>query len=112
MLAALQIEIDWSPHVDKLIIGCGYLGRRIAPLWLAQGHRVAALTRSPQRADEFRRLGIEPLGGDILETATLHALPAAATVVYCVGHDRTTGRSMRETYVDGLAHVLEKLPRP
>ncbi len=31
---------------DKLVVGCGYLGRRIAALWCAQNHRVFAMTRS------------------------------------------------------------------
>jgi predicted dinucleotide-binding enzyme len=37
----------------KLIIGCGYLGQRIATLWLAQKHRVFATTRSQTRAIEL-----------------------------------------------------------
>ncbi len=35
--------------MDKLIIGCGYLGKRVAALWHAQGQRVFATTR---RADD------------------------------------------------------------
>jgi nucleoside-diphosphate-sugar epimerase len=69
-----------------LIIGCGYLGRVVARLWLAEGERVAALTRS--RVDELRSLGIEPIVGDVTEPASLR-LPAADTVVYAVGLDRS-----------------------
>ena len=45
-----------------------------------------------------------------MDPATLGALPASDTVVYAVGLDRSTGRSMREVYVEGLRNVLAALP--
>src|SRR5688572_816560 len=92
----------------NLIVGCGYLGRRVASRWLASGRRVAALTR--RNASALAALGIEPVVGDVLEPATLRDLPTAATVLYAVGMDRTVGKSMREVYVEGLRHVLDTLP--
>jgi nucleoside-diphosphate-sugar epimerase len=94
---------------DVLIIGCGYVGRRAAARWIAEGRRVAALTRG--NADELAALGIESIVGDILDPQ-LPKLPQAATVLHAVGLDRSSGRSMREVYVDGLANVLYHLPRP
>jgi len=94
---------------DALIIGCGYLGRVLAGQWRAEGRRVAATTRSPLRAEELRRLGLEPVVCDVLDPESLRRLPDAAVVVHCVGLDRAAGRSMREVYVDGLAHVLTGL---
>lgn len=93
----------------RLIIGCGYLGMRIAQAWQQQGHRVFALTRS--RAETFRALGWEPLVGDITQPGTLPPWPEAATILYAVGMDRSSGRSFREVYVDGLRQVLTTLPR-
>jgi nucleoside-diphosphate-sugar epimerase len=93
----------------RLILGCGYLGRRVAKLWLAAGHRVAALTR--KNADALSGVGIEPISGDILDPTSLRMLPAASTVLYAVGLDRTAGKPMREVYVTGLSHVLDTLPR-
>ncbi len=92
----------------RLIIGCGYLGVRVAKLWLAQGKRVAALTRG--RGEELRGLGIEPIVGDVLDPGL--ALPEAETVLYAVGLDRSAGRSFREVYVEGLRNVLGALPWP
>lgn len=94
-----------APH---LIFGCGYLGKVVASRWLARGHAVAALTR--RNADALRGVGIEPIVGDVLDPATLNALPAASTVLYAVGIDRSAGRSMHEVYVTGLANVLAALP--
>ncbi len=96
--------------MDKLIVGCGYLGRRVAALWLRQGHRVFATTR--HRADELRGLGVEPVICDVVTGTGLEVLPAAATVVYCVGFDRSTGLTMRDVYLRGLENVLNRLPVP
>lgn len=96
--------------VDVLIIGCGYVGRRTAARWLAAGKRVAALTRG--NAEALRELGITPIVGDVLDLGSLQSLPQAATVLHAVGLDRTSAKSMREVYVNGLANVLEAIPRP
>ncbi|MBX9622805.1 MAG: SDR family oxidoreductase [Gemmataceae bacterium] len=98
------------PAADALIVGCGYLGRRVAGRWVAAGRRVAALTR--RNADALRALGVEPVVGDVTDPATLRDLPAARTVLYAVGMDRAQNKTMHEVYVDGLGHVLDTLPRP
>lgn len=92
----------------KLIIGCGYLGRRVAARWRAAGQIVIALTRRNTYTLAARKL--IPIVGDVTDPASLRYLPAADTVLYAVGLDRSTGRSMREVYVDGLGHVLDALP--
>src|SRR5262245_36661187 len=98
--------------MNHLILGCGYLGRRVASLWLAQGNGVRAVTRKPDTAAKFRQLGIEPILADILQRNTLQSLPQVDTVLYAIGLDRSTGASMRSVFVDGLANVLDHLPRP
>ena len=83
---------------DKLIIGCGYLGRRIAALWRAQNHRVFATTRSAARPTSGEHFAF------IRSYATLDpALPLCRvdSIVHCIGLDRSTGVSMRCLYVDG-----------
>src|SRR6186997_3342015 len=89
----------------RLILGCGYLGRRVAALWLAQGLRVAGLTR--RNADALRAVGVEPVTGDVLDPASLRDLPPASTVLYAVGRDRAVGRSIREVHVGGMSNVLD-----
>jgi nucleoside-diphosphate-sugar epimerase len=93
---------------DKLIVGCGYLGRRVAARWLTQGHRVFGTTRSPARAEELRQIGVEPVICDVLDWESLKALPPVASVLYCVGFDRTAGKSMADVYVQGLNNVLNR----
>jgi nucleoside-diphosphate-sugar epimerase len=93
----------------KLIIGCGYLGHRIAAAWLADGHEVSALTRSPRHAEKLQAAGITPIIGDVTAPATLSKLPAADTLLFAVGFDRTAGLSQRTVYVDGLTNVLQEV---
>ena len=100
------------PTGPALIVGCGYLGRRVAEAWRDDGRTVYALTRS--RADEFRAAGLAPVTGDVTDPASLGGLselPPIATVLYAVGMDRRAGHSMREVYVEGLRNVLAALPR-
>jgi len=92
-----------------LIIGCGYLGRRVAALWQSRGHAVSALTRSDENASALCSLGIQPIKGDVLRPESLSALPKADVVLYAVGFDRRGAASKEAVYVQGLANVLREL---
>jgi nucleoside-diphosphate-sugar epimerase len=92
----------------SLILGCGYLGSRVARRWQQAGRRVIAVTRKPGHLPA----GVEPILCDVLNPASLDALPQVDTVLYAIGFDRGSGASMRAVYVDGLANVLAHLPAP
>jgi len=94
----------------RLIVGCGYLGARVAERWQASGSKVFAITRSPARAAELAARGIEPIVADVTRTDTIHGLPAVATMFWAVGFDRAGGATYREVHVDGLARVIGALP--
>jgi putative methionine-R-sulfoxide reductase with GAF domain len=49
----------------------GVLGARIVPLLVADGHRVAGLTRSPEKAAGLRALGAEPVVCDVFDAVAL-----------------------------------------
>jgi nucleoside-diphosphate-sugar epimerase len=95
--------------VTTLVVGCGYLGRRVGRLLADRGEHVFGTTRSPARAGERVAIGIEPVVADVLKPETLHDLPDADRVLYCVGFDRSAGMPMRAVYVDGLRHALGAL---
>jgi nucleoside-diphosphate-sugar epimerase len=97
---------------NRLIIGCGYLGKRVAQQWMGHGGRVFALTRSRSRAEQLRAEGLEPIVGDVLQPESLQDLPEVASVLCAVGHTRRTGHSLRSMYVDGLRNVLDRLRAP
>jgi nucleoside-diphosphate-sugar epimerase len=95
---------------NALIIGCGYLGQRVGAILCQKGGRVFGTVRSPARAAEIVRLGIEPVIADVLDLESLRGLPDAECVFYSVGFDRTAKATMRSVYIDGLQNVLDRLP--
>jgi nucleoside-diphosphate-sugar epimerase len=57
--------------------GSGVLGTRVVPLLVADGHEVAATTRSPEKVDALRRLGATPVVCDIFEADELREAVAS-----------------------------------
>ncbi len=96
--------------LDALIMGCGYLGRRVAARWIESGRSVAALTRN--NADSLAARGVQPIRGDVLDPASLRQLPPARTVLYAVGMDRSANKTMHDVYVNGLGHLLDTIAKP
>jgi nucleoside-diphosphate-sugar epimerase len=94
--------------MDTLIVGCGYLGRRVAALLKKAGARVFATTRSADRA--LSGAGLQPVLCDVLRLETLASLPAVDIAVYAVALDRSSGATMHDLYVGGLGNVLAHLP--
>ena len=48
-----------------LIAGCGDIGKRVAGLWIEQGHEVSALTRNVHRFEQQCDLRIRSIEGDL-----------------------------------------------
>lgn len=95
--------------MTTLIVGCGYLGRRVGHRLHLRGERVFGTVRSEPRARELTAWGVEPVIADVLDPASMARLPASDRVVYCVGFDRAAGVPMRSVYVDGLGRALTAL---
>ncbi len=91
----------------KLIVGCGYVGRRVAKKWAEQGDEVFAVTRSEANAESLRSLGIEPVIADVTRPESLSVIQQVDTLLYAVSHDRSAGYSPRVTYVEGLNNFLK-----
>jgi uncharacterized protein YbjT (DUF2867 family) len=49
----------------------GVIGVRVLPLLVQEGHRVAAMTRSPDKAERLRALGGEPVVCDVYDLGAL-----------------------------------------
>ena len=94
--------------MNRLIIGCGYLGKRVASQWLGNGDQIHVLTRS--RAGMFRESGYLPLVGDITDPGSLPDFSPVETVLFAVGFDRSKYDKIDDVYVDGLNNILKKLP--
>jgi nucleoside-diphosphate-sugar epimerase len=96
--------------MNRLIFGCGYLGERVAKRWRDAGATVHVVTRSPERARQLADDGFQPLVADVTRPETLVDLPAAETVLFSVGYDRSAEASMAEVYAGGVKNVLAALP--
>lgn len=52
----------------------GVIGQQLVPLFVADGHQVAGMTRTPAKAERLRELGAQPVVCDVFDA---HALEAA-----------------------------------
>lgn len=96
--------------MTKLILGCGYLGERVARRWREDREDVVVVTRSAEKAQAFEQDGYQSLVADITRPETLSSLPAAETVLFAVGFDRSAGGSIEDVYAGGLKNVIAALP--
>ena len=67
---------------DVFIIGCGYVGRRLARAEQARGRSCAALTHSEPSAAELAALGIRPILGDLDRPESLADLDLRDAIAY------------------------------
>lgn len=100
---------DAIRHV--LILGCGYVGERLAAACLRQGVRVSGTTRSPERAARLQAMGIQALF-----VATPLDIPAASladvdAVVDSIPLSRSGSRASasQPEWLPGLMHRLPVL---
>lgn len=90
----------------KIIFGCGYLGGRVARLWLAQGETVYAVTRSHRRGKQLAAEGMIPLVADVAKSAEVPMLQRVSTVLFAVGYDRASNLPIHEVYASGVANAV------
>jgi len=79
----------------------GYIGGAVALRLMRDGHRIRGLARSPETAARLQALGIEPVLGDLSDTALLaREAKAADAVVNAASADE---RAAVEALLDALA---------
>lgn len=81
-----------SGNKKHLILGCGFLGERLADQFLARGERVFTTTRSPEKAARLTEKGLTiwtgDFGDDHLQAELANELPFQ-TITICVANDST-----------------------
>lgn len=103
-----------SPARTRLVVGCGYLGGRVAARWAAAGDLVYAVTRSAARGPAFTAAGLVPIVHDVASTAawppiTVTGPPVFDTVFWAVGFDAQPPITPRDVHVLGLGRLLDSL---
>lgn len=92
--------------MTRLVVGCGYLGKRVARIWRDAGNEVYATTRG-QRRGALESDGLWPVRLDVTK-GPVAPLPRVDTVVFAVG--RSGDDTMFDVQVAGLQAVLDALP--
>lgn len=105
------MTLKLSPR-DTLIVGCGYIGQRVAQRMLTEypDEAVYAVTRSPLRAEALAQQGFRPLVADWTDRRTLGSLPRCRRVLVAVSYDPSRGLSREASQVGGLSNLLDALP--
>ena len=94
-----------------LIVGCGYLGERVARRWVADGVSTAAVTRRSDRAGQLAEIGVVPVVADMTQPERLSGLPEAETVLFAVGFDRSGDGSIHDVYVKWSGQLVGRVAR-
>ncbi|WP_420566036.1 NAD-dependent epimerase/dehydratase family protein [Thalassobaculum sp.] len=86
----------------------GFLGARLVPKLIAEGHDVVAMARSTSADDKLRALGAEPVRGD-LNTLGDMAIPPVDAVIHLAAHFRFAGPRAPyfQVNVDGTKALLK-----
>lgn len=102
----------------RLLVGCGYLGIRVAKLWRAAGEHTVSTTRGDDPTPEMINAGIFTGQAEVTKPESLAwfaNLPRLGdtpveSLVYAVGYDRRAAADIHTVYAEGLANVLAALP--
>ena len=99
-------------QTPTLIVGCGYLGKRVAVALTRQfpENRVYATTRSDVTATQLSAHSILPIIADWTDRRSLAHLPTCGRVLVAVSYDSRSGKTREESQVGGLSNLLEFLP--
>ncbi len=93
------------------IVGCGYIGARVAPREIERGNNVRALARSTQSAERLCAAGVEPVTGDLDQPLSLPRRVLADAIIYYFAAPPSTGTmdSRMETFLRAIDRAA--LPR-
>jgi nucleoside-diphosphate-sugar epimerase len=93
--------------------GTGFIGGRLVRKLRERGHDVVALVRSPEKALELERLGVDLVKGDLTDVEAIRrgvdGVDAAfhGAAIYKVGIPKSQHEDMFETNVRGTERVLD-----
>jgi nucleoside-diphosphate-sugar epimerase len=95
-------------NTTLVIFGAGYIGGRLAEQAIAEGGRVTALTRNPERAAHLRSLGATVVVADLADTAwhTAAGLRGNAGFVVDCASGGGDLACYRRSYLDGMGSIL------
>ena len=88
-----------------LLVGAtGVLGQKVVRLLLAEGHRVRAMTRAPERAKDLEQQGAEVVVGDLIDAASLSRACRGTARVLVAAHSFLGKGEYSSDAVDDRGH--------
>ncbi len=93
-----------------LIVGCGDIGQRVAALGTSAAVKTYALSSSPAKYSNLRKLGLTVAGGNLDDLATLHRLAGIAHRVLHLASP--PGQGWDDTRTAQLLSVLNQRKAP
>jgi len=87
----------------------GFLGLRIASIFLDRQDTVYGISRKTERAREFEKIGFLPVFADLETGRGLEHLPKVDAAVFCAAPDSHDASAYRSLYIDGTSHFLQAL---
>ncbi|TWU47479.1 NAD dependent epimerase/dehydratase family protein [Rubripirellula tenax] len=93
-----------------LIVGHGYLGKRVGRQAVAAGHTVYATSRDPSTVGPAWGGEVTPIRLDWTDRRMCARLPEVDRVLVAVSYDRTSRISRYDSQVGGLTNLLSVLP--
>ena len=89
------------------ILGCGYVGIKLAEQLQQNGHEVTGVRRSQAGLRVLKKHGVTPLQADITEEQSLSYLPESDWVIFMPTPDKRTPQATKDLHVKGLQSVIE-----
>lgn len=96
---------------SALIIGCGYVGKRVAKHYLEKGEQVFALARNDERRNELERSAIRTIKGDLDTRSSLQGLRISGHKLFYFAPPSREGStdSRLRNFVDAVQDQPEKI---
>ena len=96
--------------VNTAVIGCGYVGMRVAAKLATQGHQVYGIRRFISNPKLFNSAGITPLSIDITQPKQLHRIPDSVRwIVNAVSSSRRGVDAYRKVYLEATQSLIHYL---
>ena len=90
-----------------LIVGCGWVGTKLATNLVSQNIKVFGTTRSPEKASSLRSLGIKPIIFDLEKKDAIQTdFPKVDVAVISVSPGRGDQRSQYPNHIQKLSKLL------
>ncbi|MGB7328291.1 MAG: SDR family oxidoreductase [Rubripirellula sp.] len=93
-----------------LIVGHGFLGKKVAQMAAESGDQVWATSRKKHKINAMRGTSVRPVQMDWTDRRTLSDLPKVDRVLVAVSYDASSGMSRYDSQVGGFANLLSVLP--